>query len=177
MVGLNDFRGRLYSRIMSTILLLSAGCNLIDRDARYISKDEVWEKIRIEAPKHNLEPTFVYAICHAESSLNANAESSVAKGMMQLTEAAWSDATQLHYRQAFEWETNVEVGMLYLHRLKKMLESQELFSYPRLAASYRYGYGALRREKFMVSRMKTPINRIYRKLFAGEIKPVKPPGA
>ena len=91
---------------------------------------------------------------------------------MQLTEAAWQDVTKLHYRQAFEWETNVEVGILYLARLKGMLESVNLFSYPRLAASYRYGYGALRKEKFMVSRMKTPVNRIYRKLFAGELSPV-----
>jgi hypothetical protein len=66
----------------------------------------------------------------------------------------------------------VEVGILYLARLKGMLESVDLFSYPRLAASYRYGYGALRKEKFMVSRMKTPVNRIYRKLFAGELSPV-----
>ena len=95
--------------------------------------------------------------------------------MMQLTEAAWSDVTKLHYRQAFDWETNVEVGMLYLKRLKGMLGSQGLFSYPRLAASYRYGYGALRKEKFMVSRLKTPVNRIYRKLFAGEMAPVKTP--
>ena len=50
--------------------------------------------------------------------------------MMQLTEAAWSDVTKLHYRQAFDWETNVEVGMLYLKRLKGMLGSQGLFSYP-----------------------------------------------
>jgi hypothetical protein len=33
----------------------------------------------------------------------------------------------------------------------------------------------LRKEKFMVSRMKTPINRIYRKLFAGDLAPVKTP--
>ena len=45
-------------------------------------------------------------------------------------------------------ETNVEVGMLYLQRLKGMLESQALFSYPRLTASYRYGYGALRKEVY-----------------------------
>ena len=157
------------------ILSYSISCKFFDRDANYISKDEVWKKISLEAPGHGLEPSFVYAICHAESSLNANAESSVAKGMMQLTEAAWSDVTKLHYRQAFEWETNVEIGMLYLKRLKGMLESQALFSYPRLAASYRYGYGALRKEKFMVSRLKTPINRIYRKLFAGELSPVDPP--
>ena len=63
----------------------------------------------------------------------------------------------------------------YKDELKEMLESQALFSYPRLAASYRYGYGALRKEKFMVSRLKTPINRIYRKLFAGNLNPVEPP--
>ena len=156
-------------------LLFVGGCNFLDRDANYISKNEVWKKIRKEAPLHGLEPSFVYAICHAESSLDANAETSVAKGMMQLTEGAWSDATKLHYRQAFEWETNVEVGMLYLRILKVRLESQSLFSYPRLAASYRYGYEALRKEKFMVSRLKTPVNRIYRKLFAGNLKPVNPP--
>ena len=160
---------------MPVFFLLAGGCKLFDRDGRYIPEERVWKKIIKEAPSYGLEPTFVYAICHAESSLDANAESSVAKGMMQLTEAAWSDVTKLHYRQAFEWETNVEIGMLYLLRLKEMLESQALFSYPRLAASYRYGYGALRKEKFMVSRLKTPINRIYRKLFAGHLKPVEPP--
>jgi hypothetical protein len=95
--------------------------------------------------------------------------------MMQLTEAAWSDVTNLHYRTAFQWETNIEVGMLYLERLKGMLESVDMFNYPRLAASYRYGYNALRQEQYMVSRMKTPINRIYRKLFAGQLSPVEPP--
>ena len=35
--------------------------------------------------------------------------------------------------------------------------------------------GALRQEQFMVSRMKTPINRIYRKLFAGQLSPVSIP--
>ena len=161
--------------ILSALLLLQTGCNLVDSNAQYISGSKVWEKIKKEAPAHGLEPSFVYAVCHAESSLNANAETSVARGMMQLTEAAWSDVTKLHYRQAFDWETNVEVGMLYLKRLKGMLGSQGLFSYPRLAASYRYGYGALRKEKFMVSRLKTPINRIYRKLFAGDLAPVKTP--
>ena len=113
---------------MTGLFFLLGGCKLLDRDANYISNDEVWQKISREAPQHGLEPTFVYAICHAESSLNANAESSVAKGMMQLTEAAWSDVTKLHYRQAFEWETNVEFGMLYLQRLKGMWDRQNLFS-------------------------------------------------
>ena len=63
--------------------------------------------------------------------------------------------------------------MLYLKRLKGML-GKGLFSYPRLAASYRYGYGALRKEKFMVSRLKTPVNRIY-EAFCREMAPVKTP--
>ena len=163
----------LITSVLSLVLLL--GCKYLDRNANFISDEKVWEKVSAKASASGLNPTFVYAICHAESSLNANAESSVARGMMQLTEAAWQDVTKLHYRQAFEWETNVEVGILYLERLKGMLESVDLFSYPRLAASYRYGFGALRKEKFMVSRMKTPINRIYRKLFAGDMAPVSPP--
>jgi soluble lytic murein transglycosylase-like protein len=152
-----------------------SGCKYFDPDANFIDDHKVWEKIKREAPQIGLDPSFVYAICHAESSLNANAQSSIARGMMQLTEAAWSDVTNLHYRTAYQWETNVEVGMLYLKRLKGMLESVDMFNYPRLAASYRYGYNALRQEQYMVSRMKTPINRIYRKLFAGQLSPVEPP--
>lgn len=159
------------------ILGLMSGCRFLDQNTNFISKEKVWEKIVSEAPAHGLDPAFVYAICHAESSLNANAESSVARGMMQLTEAAWTDVTELNYRLAYDWKTNVEVGMLYLERLKVTLDRQKLFSYPRLAASYRFGYGALRKEKFLVSRLKTPINRIYRKLFAGQLNPVAPPSA
>jgi len=157
------------------VFALLTSCKYFDPDANFIDEKVVWEKIKQEAPQLGLEPSFVYAICHAESSLNANAETSIAKGMMQLTEGAWSDVSKLHYRTAFQWETNVEVGMLYLKRLKGMLESVDMFNYPRLAASYRYGYNALRQEQFMVSRMKTPINRIYRKLFAGQLCPVEPP--
>ena len=144
---------------LGTLTILVSSCGLLDSNSNYISKEKVWKKIALAAPAHGLNPNFVYSICHAESSLDANAETSVARGMMQ----------------AFDWETNIEVGILYLARLKRMLKSQGLFSYPRLAASYRYGYGALRKEKFMVSRLKIPINRIYRKLFAGELSPVKPP--
>ena len=161
--------------VFAFLLSLFWGCKYFESGSNFIDEKKVWSKIKKEAPELGLEPGFVYAICHAESSLNANAETSIAKGMMQLTEAAWSDVTNLHYRTAFQWETNIEVGMLYLKRLKSMLESVDRFNYPRLAASYRYGYSALRQEQYMVSRMKTPINRIYRKLFAGQLAPVDLP--
>jgi soluble lytic murein transglycosylase-like protein len=164
-----------FSFLAVGVFTLLTSCKYFDPDADFIDEKVVWQKIKQEAPQLGLEPSFVYAICHAESSLNANAETSIAKGMMQLTEGAWSDVSKLHYRTAFQWETNVEVGMLYLKRLKGMLESVDMFNYPRLAASYRYGYNALRQEQFMVSRMKTPINRIYRKLFAGQLAPVSIP--
>ena len=169
------FGNRYFSFLVVGVFALFTSCKYFDPDADFIDENVVWQKIKQEAPQLGLEPTFVYAICHAESSLNANAKTSIAKGMMQLTEGAWSDVSKLHYRTAFQWETNVEVGMLYLKRLKGMLESVDMFNYPRLAASYRYGYNALRQEQFMVSRMKTPINRIYRKLFAGQLAPVPIP--
>ena len=169
------FGNRYFSFLVVGVFALFTSSKYFDPDADFIDENVVWQKIKQEAPQLGLEPSFVYAICHAESSLNANAETSIAKGMMQLTEGAWSDVSKLHYRTAFQWETNVEVGMLYLKRLKGMLESVDMFNYPRLAASYRYGYNALRQEQYMVSRMKTPINRIYRKLFAGQLAPVPIP--
>ena len=66
--------------------------------------------------------------------------------------------------------------MWKLECLSKEIEGHtkaKLFSPITLAASYRYGCGALRKEKFMVSRLNS-INRIYRKLFAGELA-VDPP--
>jgi len=61
-------------------LIFLSSCKYLDRNANYISDETVWSKIKNEAPLKGLNPTFVYAICHAESSLNANAESSVARG-------------------------------------------------------------------------------------------------
>lgn len=160
---------------LGSLLSLISSCGVIDRGKNFIPAEKVWPKVKKEAGKHGLDPAFVYAICHAESSLNANAETSVARGMMQLTEGAWKDVTDKSYRVAFNWETNVEVGTGYLGKLKGMLSKAKVFTYPRLAASYRYGFSALRRQGFLVSKMKTPKNRIYRKIFAGEIRPVKTP--
>ena len=155
---------------------LLASCGSVDRGHRYIPAKKVWSKVKRESAKHGLDAHFVYAICHAESSLDANAETSVARGMMQLTEAAWMDVSKRHYRLAFNWEINVETGTSYLGKLKGMLERANHFSYPRLAASYRWGYSRLRKNGFLVSKLPAPRNKIYQKIFAGNIRPVKPPG-
>ena len=41
------------------VLISTSSCKFFDRDANYISKDKVWKKIRSEAPKLGLEPSFV----------------------------------------------------------------------------------------------------------------------
>ena len=155
--------------------LLLASCGSVDRKQRYIPEKKVWAKVKKESAKHGLDAHFVYAICHAESSLDAHAETKVARGMMQLTEPAWQDVTERNYRLAFDWEINVETGIRYLAKLKGMLERANHFSYPRLAASYRWGFSRLRKNGFLVSKLPTPRNKIYQKIFAGKIRPVKPP--
>lgn len=160
---------------LATACAWLASCGSVDRSHRYIPAKKVWTKVKKESAKHGLDAHFVYAICHAESSLDANAETKVARGMMQMTEAAWQDVTKRHYRLAFNWEINVESGVSYLGKLKGMLERANHFSYPRLAASYRWGFARLRKNGFLVSKLPTPRNKIYQKIFAGNVRPVKPP--
>jgi soluble lytic murein transglycosylase-like protein len=163
------------------ILLAScSGTGTKERERKYIPPAKVWSKVKKESDKHGLDPHFVYAICHAESSLNAHAETSVARGIMQLTEAAWQDATRgndkVGYDLAFDWEVNVETGVRYLAKLKGMLTKAKKFTYQRLAASYRWGFSRLRSHGYDVSKLPTPKNRIYRKIFSGNTRPVTAPG-
>ncbi|MFP6902014.1 MAG: transglycosylase SLT domain-containing protein [Opitutales bacterium] len=160
---------------LATACALLASCGSTDRIHRYIPAKKVWSKVKKESAKHGLDAHFVYAICHAESSLDANAETNVARGMMQLTEAAWKDVSKKNYRLAFNWEINVETGTSYLGKLKGMLKRANQFSYPRLAASYRWGYARLRKNGYLVSKLPTPRNKIYRKIFAGNVRPVAAP--
>ena len=76
--------------------------------------------------------------------MNANAESSVAKGMMQLTEAAWSDVTKLHYRQAFEWGDECRNRHALSAKTQGYVGKSGTVLISSIA-SYRYGYGALAR--------------------------------
>ena len=154
---------------------LVCSCGVMERGRNFIPAKKVWPKVKKEAGKHGLDPAFVYAVCHAESSLDANAETSVARGMMQLTEPAWRDATRKSYSKAFDWETNVETGILYLAKIKGMLIGQGVFSYARLAAGYRYGFKRLKGVRFYVGKLPLPENVIYRKLFGGNVAPVKAP--
>ena len=160
---------------LGCLFLAAFSCTHGERPVKRVEADKVWKHVHKYATRAGLDPHFVFAICNAESSLNANAQTHVARGMMQLTEPAWQDATGKSYSKAFDWETNVETGILYLAKVKGMLIKENVFSYARLAACYLYGFERLRKERFYVGKLPRPENLIYQKLFDGNVAPVKVP--
>lgn len=140
-----------------------------------IPSGEVWAFIQQEASRAELDAEFVYAIAWAESSLNAHARTSVARGMMQITRLAWQQVSNLPYRNAWDWKTNVTVAIDYLDYCRGYLEENEVFSYPLLAASYRYGPYEVKKSEFLIKNLDPPKNKIYQQIFVGELQPVAPP--
>ena len=140
-----------------------------------ISEQEVWDYIESIAPARGIDSEFVYAIAWAESSLNAKARSSVARGMMQLTEAAWQDVTDESYRHAWDWRMNIRVAIQYMDFCRDYLHRYDAFSYP-LAACYRYGPSYVKQREFRIHQLRVPKNEIYKRIFDGDFQPVVPPG-
>lgn len=140
-----------------------------------ISAEEVWAYIQVQAPQQGLDPEFVYALAWAESSLNAKARSSVARGIMQLTKVAWSEVSEESYRHAWDWKVNIRVGIDYLSFCRDYLKKHDSFTYPLLAASYRYGPYYVKSKGFDLAQIKQPKNEIYLRIFSGNIRPVTPP--
>src|SRR5690554_7152265 len=87
---------------MSAALLISCLFFAQAEPETYISKDAIWKEVQKVAPRYDLDPLFVYSIIFAESSFNTRAETHVAKGLMQLTEVAWTSVSDRSYREAFD---------------------------------------------------------------------------
>jgi soluble lytic murein transglycosylase-like protein len=147
----------------------------IGHHSEQVTPTDVWALIQELADQRNLDPEFVYALAWAESSLDAHARSSVARGMMQLTKSAWQQVTDESYQQAWDWRTNIRVAIDYLAYCRDYLKYHDSFTYPLLAASYRYGPYHVKKKKFNIRALKKPKNEIYRRIFAGNIRPVAPP--
>lgn len=140
-----------------------------------VSPQAVWPVVYQLSTQADLDPQFVYALAWAESRLNAKARSSVARGMMQITRPAWDQVTSESYSLAWEWQTNVRVAIDYLVYCRDYLKAHDSFSYPLLAASYRYGPYHVQDENFDIQALKSPKNEIYKRIFAGNVRPVPPP--
>ena len=141
-----------------------------------VSEVEVWTHIQTIAPAKGIEPEFVYAIAWAESSLNAKARSSIARGIMQITEPAWREVTEESYKHAWDWRINIRVAIDYMDFCRDYLHRYDEFSYPLLAACYRYGPYYVKDKEFDLRKMLEPKNEIYKRIFDGDIRPVVPPG-
>ncbi len=156
------------------LLSFLTGCSRPER--KMIPPEDVWDFVRKEAPNHQMDPGFVYSLAFAESSFNAYAETSVARGITQMGKEAWETVTDISYDRAWNWRTNLSMAMAYLAHCRKILSKAGHFNYPLLAASYRYGPGAVRQADYRISALPEPKNRIYQEIFAGHIHPHPPPG-
>ena len=160
--------------VVAGILAFTLARTLGDRTEQ-VSPQEVWAYVQEQAPQQDLDPEFVYALAWAESSLNARARSSVARGIMQLTKPAWREVSDESYRHAWDWRTNIRVGIDYLAFCREYLIKHDSFTYPLLAASYRYGPYYVKDKNFNILQVKEPKNEIYRRIFEGNIRPVVTP--
>lgn len=171
---------RLMIRIAVVCVLVVAGFSYflgqsLKPSRQLVQPEDVWRVVNELAPAAGIDPEFVYALAWAESSLNARARSSVARGIMQLTRPAWNEVTDESYRLAWDWQTNLRIGIDYLAFCRDYLKSHDSFSYQLLAASYRYGPYYVRKKNFDLKQVKPPTNKIYQQIFAGNVRPVPPP--
>jgi len=144
-------------------------------ETKIIPAEDVWSYIQKEAPRYHLDPGFVYSLAFAESSFNAYAETGVARGIMQISRGAWETITDISYDRAWNWRTNLTMAMAYLDHCREQLVAVKHFNYPLLAASYRYGPGAVKRAGYSLNGLPRPTNAIYQQFFAGHIHPHLPP--
>ena len=128
----------------------------------------IWPYVEKEAQEAGLDPHFVYAIAFAESSLDPFADSGRARGVMQLKKVAWQTVTELPYAYAWDWQTNIKVGIAYLNFCKQILIKDRTFSYPMLAAAYRYGPTAVKNKGYNLANIDRPSNKIYRQILSGK---------
>lgn len=167
---------RLAVFLMPLIVVVAVLLSLkFDHRNERISESEVWSFIEQVSRQKGLDPEFVYALAWAESSLNAKARSSVARGIMQLTKPAWQEVSDESYRLAWDWRTNIRVATDYLIFCRDFLIRHDAFTYPLLAACYRYGPYHVKMRDFDLTLVEPPINKIYQAIFAGNICPVRPP--
>jgi soluble lytic murein transglycosylase-like protein len=171
---------RLIIRIAVVLGVVIGGCAIFlaqqySPPQDQVLPEDVWPVVYELSVQAELDPEFVYALAWAESGLNASARSSIARGMMQLTRPAWDEVTDESYRLAWDWQISIRVAIDYLVYCRDYLKSRHSFSYPLLAASYRYGPYYVADKQFDITLLKPPDNEIYQRIFAGNVRPVAPP--
>lgn len=139
-----------------------------------VPSELVWKKVKEEAALYDLEPSFVYAVIFAESSLRPRAKNTGGNGIMQVSKRTWEDMSDYPYERVWEWKINIEVGTMYLDWCREYLENKKKFSYPLLAACYNKGPDAVRKSGFDIDEIGKSPNKIYQELFNGNLAPIQP---
>jgi soluble lytic murein transglycosylase-like protein len=162
--------------------LLLAGCaprkGLIPADPlrTLAARKEIWAAIQPLARAHQLDPGFIYALVKLESNFDAHAQKGMARGLLQIKPEVWNEVTRLPYENlAWEWRTNLGVGVERLARLRDKLVAHGTFSYPLLWASYHYGYDYVETHGFEIERIAEPSDPVSYRIWSGDVHPLDPP--
>ena len=157
------------------LLLLVQAWQWFTRPPAVVPEHLVWQEAERLGERYEIEPGFIAAITFAESSFNANARNQGARGIMQITRPAWEEVSDKPFWRAWNWRVNMRVGVKYLDFSRSRLEENGRFSYPLLAASYRFGPGAVRAAGYRIDELPQSRNRIYQELFGGATNPLPRP--
>jgi hypothetical protein len=130
---------------------------------------EVWARAESLGARHDLDPLLLYAIACAESSLNPDADSGAARGLMQMSPQAWKDVTDRSYRDAWDWRANMDAAGAYLAILRTRLAKSGHLSSANLVAAYHFGPGRLEKAGYDLSRLPRVQNLVYGDILAGRV--------
>jgi len=150
-----------------------AGCA---RRREPVDRREVWRALQPWAARYRLDPAFIYALVAAESDFDARARQGEARGLLQLTPAAWATVSSRPYEPTvWAWRANLETGIDYLAWCRHALHARGRFSDPLLLAAFHFGFDYVEARDFDERRLPRPPSPIYRELWAGHLRPVAPP--
>ncbi len=154
-------------------LCLCAGC-LGRREPA--DRREVWRALQEPAARYRLDPAFIYALVAAESNFDARARRGDARGLLQLKPAAWSTVSARPYEPTvWDWRANLETGIDYLAWCRHALHARGRFSERRLLAAFHYGFDYVEAHGFDEQRIPRPDHPLYRQLWQGNLRPLRPP--
>ncbi|HVZ65558.1 MAG TPA: lytic transglycosylase domain-containing protein [Lacunisphaera sp.] len=163
---------------LAGVLAVAGGCGKAPPPAEdKATPAKVWAAIQPLAAQYRMDPEFIYAIVAAESGFDGHARNGEARGLMQLKPGAWRQVSREPYEpMVWDWRTNLATGIDYLAWCRSRLHEKRKFSYPLLLGAFHYGMDFVEDRAFDTGRIPVPENPIYRKLWAGQLAPVPPPG-
>ena len=165
--------------VLVALILIVGVFDVFHLRPKPVAPKNVWEQARNLEAGSGIDARFLYALCWAESSFDAHARSSVARGIMQMTRPAWKEVRAGSYGDAFSWKENMQAGVQYLLFCQEVLDSSYGQSYPHPAAAYRYGPYKVKAAGYDLNQLPTPKNLVYRALLQGDLSPdsvPSPPG-